>query len=123
MFTDQSSEPQLRYGRLKSLAKIPSKRFVIRLSACREMLCRAWGFKGMNHLKQLRQGEHASGGQRDEEVSFQVWCHRLRIELGADFNDLFAAEEQLTCWKRLHGRREAVVEPQCPQSPARGLHG
>lgn len=120
MFTCQ---PQLRYGRLKSLAKILSKRFAIRLSTCQEMLCRASGFKGMSHLNQLRQGEHASDGQRDEKVSLQVWCHRLRNELGPDFDDLFTAEEQLTWWKRLHGPREAVVEPQCPQSPARGFHG
>lgn len=123
MLTDQSSQPQLRYGRLKSLAKILSKRFAIRLSTCQEVLCRASGFKGVNHLNQLRQGEHASDSQHDEEVSLQVLSRRLRSEIGPDFDDLFTAEEQLTWWKRLHDRREAVVELQCPQSPARGLHG
>jgi hypothetical protein len=109
MFTCQ---PQLRYGRLKSLANILSKRIAIRLSTCQEMLCRASGSKGMNHLNQLRQGEHASDGHRDEEVSLQVWCHRLRSELGPGFDDLFAAEEQTTWWKRLHIRHETVSESQ-----------
>lgn len=119
----QSGEVRPRYEALKRFAKVLSKRFAIRLSSAQEMLCRASGFDGMNHLHQLRHADNGTGSQSDEGVSFQVWSRRLRSELGTDFDELLAVEEQLTWWKRLHGRREAVVEPHCPQSPARGLHG
>lgn len=112
-----------RYDGLKQFAKVLSKRFAIRLSSAQEMLCRASGFDGMNHLHQLPRTGDGNGSDPHEEVSFQVWSSRLRSELGADFEELLAAEKQLTWWKRLHGRREAAVELQCPWCPAWGIHG
>lgn len=106
------SEVRPRYEPLKRFAKVLSKRFAIRLSNAQEILCRASGFDGMNHLHHLQHAEVGAGCQPEEGVSFQVWVRRLRSELGADFDELLAAEEQLTWWRRLHGRREAVVEPQ-----------
>ena len=108
------SEARPRYAPLKRFAKVLSKRFAIRLSNAQEILCRASGFDGMYHLNQLRHPDVGAGCQPGEGVSFHVWVRRLRSELGADFDELMAVEEQLTWWRRLHGRREVVVEPQCP---------
>lgn len=107
-------EARPRYEPLKRFAKVLSKRFAIRLSNAQEILCRASGFDGMKHLQQLRHADVGAGRQPGAGVSFHVWARRLRSELGADFDELMAAEEQFTWWRRLHGRREAVVEPQCP---------
>lgn len=120
---DQFSEVRPRYEPLKRFAKALSKRFAIRLSAAQEMLCRASGFDGMNHLHQLRHRDDGASRQSGGGVSFKVWRFRLRSELGADFDELMTMEEQLIWWTRLHGRRQAVLETQRYCLPAKEMHG
>ncbi len=93
-----------RYKQLKRCAKSFSKRFAIRLSRAQEMLCRASGFKSMSLLSQQSSGDDAVCEHSGDGVSFQIWVNRLRSEIGADFDELLAADEQLTWWRRLHGR-------------------
>lgn len=95
-----------RYKQFKRCAKSFSKRFAIRLSSAQGMLCRASGFKSMSLLSRQSSGNDAVGERSDGGVSFQFWINRLRSEIGADFDELLTAEEQLTWWRRLHGRYE-----------------
>ena len=93
---------------IKSLSKLVSKRFAMKLSAAQIVVCQASGYQSFGDI--YASYESDDGLVQQQMSDLDAWQRRLGFALGSDLEELFRADELCTWFCRIHGVVRGEVE-------------